>query len=72
MTVGQQSCNGQRNRRAYQLRCVEDSNGVLARLVVQTPKIKICQKEGLSRKRIHRGDPNNLIEFIIPVPKPLR
>jgi len=48
MTVGQQSCNGTGNRRAHQLRCAEDSDGVLARLVVQAPKIKIRQKERLA------------------------
>ena len=67
MTVGQQSCNGTGNRRAHQLRCAEDSDGVLARLVVQAPKIKIRQKERLAWKWICGGNPNNWIELLVPV-----
>ena len=72
MTVGQQSCNGIGNRRAHQLRCAEDSHGVLARLVVQAPKIKIRQKERLAWKWICGGDLNNWIEFLVLVHQTLR
>ena len=72
MTVGQQSCNGTGNRRTHQLRCAEDSDGVLARLVVQALKIKIRQKERLSWKWICGGNPNNWIELLVPVHLTLR